>query len=447
VITFAALRNLVHWIAHIGVLPDDTDDVRLGKATLTLSVMFIIPLSTVWVGLYGAFGLWLSAAIPGAYQVLSVISLVVFARTKHFPSFCYVQLSLMCLLPVLLQWSLGGFVASSGIILWSFIAPLGALLCLDMRRAIPWFGVFLVALAFSGLIEPVLSRHAAELPSWLRIGFFTLNMAAVTTTTFLVVQYFVRGRDEAKAALDAKHRELLAEQDRSERLLLNVLPAPIAERLKSGETLIADHVPGVTVLFADIVGFTPLTERIEAGELVTILNDLFSAFDRLAHQHGLEKIKTIGDSYMLVGGLPEPRDDHASAVANMALDMLDVVSTRVEDVRHELTVRIGIATGPVVAGVIGQHKFSYDLWGDTVNMASRMASQGAPGKIQVTEAVFLCLRDGYEFIDLGPKAIKGKGSMDVFALVGRKDAALVTPGSLSVPRTREGHSQRTHAPQ
>jgi class 3 adenylate cyclase len=175
-------------------------------------------------------------------------------------------------------------------------------------------------------------------------------------------------------------RALQLEQERSERLLLNVLPAPIAARLKAGELVIADAFPDVTVLFADIVDFTRRSQRIGPAQVVAVLNELFSAFDELAQRHGLEKIKTIGDAYMVAGGLPNPQPDHAEAIAEMALAIRDEVARRTDPSGQPLQVRIGIDTGPVEAGVIGTSKFSYDLWGDTVNTASRMESHGVPGK-------------------------------------------------------------------
>jgi len=214
-------------------------------------------------------------------------------------------------------------------------------------------------------------------------------------------------------------RALQREEERSERLLLNVLPAPIAARLKQHDGVIADGFPDVTVLFADLVDFTRRSQASSPQQLVQVLDELFSAFGQLARRHGLEKIKTIGDAYMVAGGLPEPRPDHAKAVADMALAL------REESVRHRdpagrpLALRIGIDTGPVVAGVIGQDKFSYDLWGDTVNTASRMESQGVPGCIQVTARTYQRLRDGYRFERRGLVAVKGKGEMVTSFLVGR----------------------------
>jgi class 3 adenylate cyclase len=214
-------------------------------------------------------------------------------------------------------------------------------------------------------------------------------------------------------------RALQREEERSERLLLNVLPAPIAARLKQHEDVIADGFAEVTVLFADLVDFTRRSQRGSPQQVVQVLDELFSAFDQLTRRQGLEKIKTIGDAYMVAGGLPEPRPDHAQAVADLALAMQVEVARRTDPSGQPLQVRIGLDTGPVVAGVIGQYKFSYDLWGDTVNTASRMESSGVPGCIQVTERTYRRLRDGYRFEPRGPIQVKGKGEMITWFLVGR----------------------------
>jgi class 3 adenylate cyclase len=231
----------------------------------------------------------------------------------------------------------------------------------------------------------------------------------------LVLGEAVRSRQ----ALDREHRLLLAEQERSERLLLNVLPAPIAARLKAGEGVIADAFPEVTVLFADIVDFTQRSRQVSPAQVVAALNELFSAFDRLAQRHGLEKIKTIGDAYMVAGGLPQPRPDHAEVIAEMALGIREEVARRTDPSGQPLQVRIGIDTGPVEAGVIGTAKFSYDLWGDTVNTASRMESHGVPGCIQVTAGTYQRLQDGYRFQRRGPIPVRGMGEMVTYFLLGR----------------------------
>lgn len=218
--------------------------------------------------------------------------------------------------------------------------------------------------------------------------------------------------------LEEINDELRSEQEKSEALLLNVLPKPIAERLKRNEHTIADHFDEVTVLFADIVGFTLISQRISPENLVRFLNRIFSIFDTLAEKHGLEKIKTVGDEYMVVGGLPTPMKNHAHAVADMALDMQQLVEN---DLPSGIGIRIGIHSGPVVAGVIGKKKFAYDLWGDTVNTASRMESHSVPGSIQVSAEVQAMLAEAYRFESRGEIDIKGKGCMETYFLLGKID--------------------------
>ncbi|WP_017658530.1 adenylate/guanylate cyclase domain-containing protein [Baaleninema simplex] len=226
-----------------------------------------------------------------------------------------------------------------------------------------------------------------------------------------------RLHDQEKAYLE----QLRVEQEKSERLLLNILPQAIAERLKQNPRTIADSFADVSVLFADIVGFTKLWSRISPTQLVELLNEIFSGFDELAEKNGLEKIKTIGDAYMVVGGLPIPRADHAEAIAQMALDMQRQMAQFNQGDREPFSIRIGISTGPVVAGVIGTNKFIYDLWGDTVNTASRMESHGIANTIQVTEATYERLKDRFIFERRGVIEVKGKGKMTTYLLVDRKE--------------------------
>jgi adenylate cyclase len=217
-------------------------------------------------------------------------------------------------------------------------------------------------------------------------------------------------------------KELELEQAKSEKLLLNILPEAVARQLKQDQRTIAENFAEVTVLFADIVGFTELSVGVPPVDMVKLLNQIFSTFDYLAEQHGLEKIKTIGDSYMVVGGLPLERADHLEAIANMALDMQKAIAQFQTPQQTPFRMRIGINTGPVIAGVIGVKKFIYDLWGDTVNTASRMESHGVPGSIQVTQAVYDRLKYRYRFLERGSIYVKGKGQMvTYFLLEGRKE--------------------------
>jgi class 3 adenylate cyclase len=221
------------------------------------------------------------------------------------------------------------------------------------------------------------------------------------------------------ASLESLTRALDAERAKAEKLLRNILPPSVAARLKENET-IADSFAEVSVLFADIVGFTELSSRATPDELVKLLNGVFSSFDALAERHGLEKIKTIGDAYMIVAGLPEPRPDHAEALANMALDMQDALAQYNAAHGTTLAIRVGINTGPVVAGVIGTKKFIYDLWGDAVNIASRMESSGLAGRVQITDATRRCLDGKLAVEERGPISVKGKGEMRTWLLVPRR---------------------------
>lgn len=225
---------------------------------------------------------------------------------------------------------------------------------------------------------------------------------------------------ERTSQLQETNHQLALEQEKSDRLLLSILPEPIACQLKEGQNNIADGFADVTVLFADIVNFTPLATRVSPVDLVALLNRIFSVFDHLTEQHGVEKIKTIGDAYMVVGGIPTHRPDHAQAIADMALAMQAEIQRINCDLDEPLDIRIGINTGPVVAGVIGTKKFIYDLWGDAVNIASRMESSGLPGRIQVTETTYNHLKDEYQLEGRSQVEIKGKGIMQTYWLVGRK---------------------------
>jgi guanylate cyclase len=395
-------------LAGIGALPTDTPDEALRKEVLVLSASLITALAIVWVITYWALGLHVSATIPLCYQVVSVINISVFARTKRYRFFRLSELALSLLLPFILQLSLGGFVPSSGVILWSFTAPLGALLFYGRREALPWLIAFALTVGLAAALDPALANKTAQIPRSINILFFALNVLGVTGTGYVLLQYFVQERERYAEALEF-------ERQRSEQLLLNVLPQPIASRLKAGESLIADGISQVGVLFADIAGFTPMSETMTPEQVVRLLDEVFTAFDNLAERFHLEKIKTIGDAYMVASGLLEASEDHARDLADMALAMQEEIRAR----KAPLSLRIGIDVGPVVAGVIGRSKFSYDLWGDTVNTASRMESHGVIGEIQVTERARKALGDQFLFEDRGAIDVKGKGLMRAYLLKGR----------------------------
>ena len=412
----------VERFASLGCTPDDDPDLAVRKRTLTIAAAAVTVLAIGWTTTYLALDRPLAAAIPGTYQVISVIGLATMWRTKGFDRFRTIQLALMLVLPFMLQWVLGGFENASAVCLWALVAALGAVYFLDARQAVPWFVAFLVLVLVSGLLDPLLASRAVPLPNGVRTVFFVLNVGSVALVAFVLLQYFVRDRERARAASDG--------------LLRNILPDAIARRLKAleaadstastgtadGQRRIADEHTEVTVLFADIVDFTPFAERAGPDAVVDLLDRLFTAFDALADEHGLEKIKTIGDAYMVAGGLPTPRPDHAEAVARMALGMLEAAA-RLRGEGAEVHLRIGIESGPVIAGIIGRRKFSYDLWGDTVNMASRMESHGERGAVTLGPVVAARLAGSFRVVARPGVQVKGKGLVTPSQLLGPLDAA------------------------
>lgn len=240
----------------------------------------------------------------------------------------------------------------------------------------------------------------------------TLNISVAFVSMILTALYGVGTADRLEAQLEIEHLK-------SEALLNNILPEPISARLKNSEGTIADHCEGTSILFADVVNFTPLSANMTPTELVELLNAVFSDFDALTEKYELEKIKTIGDCYMVASGVPHPRADHAQVLTQMALDMQELVNGRSYN-GHKLAFRIGINSGPAVAGVIGRKKFAYDLWGDTVNTASRMESHGSGGHIQITRATYDLIKDDFMCEPQGTVNVKGKGIMDVWYITGTR---------------------------
>ncbi|MBK7584407.1 MAG: adenylate/guanylate cyclase domain-containing protein [Myxococcales bacterium] len=276
-----------------------------------------------------------------------------------------------------------------------------------LRQILAVLGVILVMYLAAGL-----SHLRAVDAGWLVEGVFLVSSATIITGV---------GTHFADQLREREYRAqwgLEREREAAEELLLNILPASIVERLKRDQSAIAEGFLEATVLFVDLVGFTPLSSKMAPGKLVEMLNDVFSKLDALTEKHGLEKIKTIGDAYMAVAGVPTPRKDHAVAVASMALELRNVATGFRTPTGEPVQVRIGINSGPVVAGVIGTKKFSYDLWGDTVNTAARMEAHAEPGTIQVTERTYERLRTQFHFELRGTIDVKGKGEMKTYVLVG-----------------------------
>jgi adenylate cyclase len=396
--------RLVGRVLAIGADPADSHDERTQKAFFVGIIVGVLPAGALWGAMYWALGEHVAALFPWGYTLVSIACIAVFSRTKDFAFLKTVELFLILVTPALLQVSLGGIVASSGVILWSFLSPLGAAV-FDRERAWKWFGAFVALIALSIPTAELVRPDEADMPNTAVVAFAALNIAAVTLVSFAVVVAFARQREVA--------------QSRVENLLLDILPEEIAQRLQFEEQTIADHFDEASVLFADVVDFTPLSSALDAREVVGLLDRLFGSFDELVDRYGVEKIKTIGDCYMVAAGVPRHRSDHAAALARLALEMRACAASCLPDGdERDLRLRIGISSGPVVAGVIGRRRFLYDLWGDTVNMASRMESHGVPDSIQITRSTRDLLGDDFVTEARGRVEVKGKGEVETWILVG-----------------------------
>jgi len=410
----ALVRFAQPWIdraARIGADPRDDDETRLRKALLVLICVLILPISAVWGGIYLALGAW-AGLVAWLYLAISVAAIAIFSRTRDVEWLLQVELLDILIAPTISMAFVGGFVASGAVGIWGLLAPLGALVFRGAASGVRWFAAFVALFLVSGLAGE-LAGSPAPFPAWFAPLMLALNVTVGGVVVFGLLAMFVRQREEALA-------ELRIEQGRAETLLLNILPRSIADRLKADTMTIADQFTEASILFADVVDFTPLSDRLQPAEVVGVLDELFTYFDSLADRYSVEKIKTIGDCYMVAAGVPTPRADHARVMALMAIDMREAMRSR-DAVGHlGLELRIGINSGPVVAGVIGRKRFLYDLWGDAVNMASRMESQGTPGRIQVTQATYELLCDEFVLEPRGTVPIKGKGDVETWYLIGRR---------------------------
>src|SRR5712691_8648957 len=399
------------------ISPSDSEDERLRKTLLLFTCGLMNVAAGVWLLIYWVMGLRLSTTIPLGYQIVSALTLLIYLKTKNFAFFRFTQISLLLFVPFVIQWSIGNFISSSGIVLLALLAPVGAMVFQGVKESIPWFVAYVVFTVVSGFFDYFLAEGTVTgVPMKIIPVFFVLNFGILSTIVYLLIRFFVQKKEMFQIELGEKNRLLQVEQDKSERLLLNILPQHIAQRLKQDEKTIADGLGDVTVMFADLVDFTKLAERMPPRKMLDLLNNVFSNFDSLTEKYRLEKIKTIGDAYMVAGGLSEERVDYVEAIANMALDIRDVIRQHPALSHQKLDIHIGIATGPVVAGVIGTKRFIYDLWGDTVNLASRITSGAIPGTIQVDETTYRRLNGRFFFEQPQILVLKGIGEVTVYQL-------------------------------
>ncbi|HET6381138.1 MAG TPA: adenylate/guanylate cyclase domain-containing protein [candidate division Zixibacteria bacterium] len=407
----------------VGTDTDDDADLSMRKSALVITLLGLIPATLSWAVVGGLIQQPLLAWGSAAFFVVLILSLGLLAERKAFVPVVRMLLFAGLAYVMLGHVSLGGMASGGGSLVWGVLAPVSAVLYFDTRAAMRWFaayaGMVIAAVVLDGWLSTFASVPWDTPPLWL----LTYNLLGPALIMLMLVR-FVDG-------------ERLAAQRETRALLVDMLPSSIAARLTRGERMIAESHPEVTVLIADVVNFTGFASSVTPDVLLLTLNQLFSIFDRLAKRHGLEKIKTSGDAYIAVAGAPVARPDHAQAAAAMAIEMHREVA-RMRGLRtRNLQLRIGLASGPIVAGVIGRHKYAYDIWGDTVNMASRMESGGVPGMIQMAGST-RSLLNGTFACDLRNLKVKGKGLMETYLLDPARVEADVRPRRKGGALSHEG---------
>ncbi len=415
-------RNLLSRLTDRVITPSDTEEQRLQKTLLIFACGLMGFAAMLWLAIYNAMGIKYSSTVPLIYLLVSATTLGIYLWNLNFDFFRFSQTCLYLFVPFIMQWSIGSYVTSSGVMLWALLAPIGVMMFQGPKESVPWFFAYLVMTAVSGFFDYFLAygtEKTTGMPLQTIALFFALNFAAMSTIVYMLVVYFVRQKDRLKASLDQQHSLLQIEQDRSERLLLNVLPGHIAERLKRDPSVIADGLADCTIMFADLTDFTRMSEDLPPREMVEMLNDVFSWIDGLAEKYHVEKIKTIGDAYMVAGGLLDHDGKYTEAMADMALDVRDKIGELKTRSGVQLGIHIGIGSGPVVAGVIGVKKFIYDLWGNSVNVASRLSSEATSGGILVDVLTYRRLRTLYEFEGPEPLTVKGLRQLTAYRLIAK----------------------------
>jgi len=381
---------------------------------------FIVRMAFVWtlgsipgLAIFAAVFFWFEEPVAGWVDVAMALSYVVawvfFVRTGSTRG-TYILLCVASLAgTAVVHMSLGGYANSGAILMWGIPMTTVAVLLLRRWEAVVVGGSVVALAIVFGFLEQTLQASRPAPDSTLPALLFPYNVVAVVVLVMPVIGLLV-GR-------------LSFERERAEGLLLNVLPAEVATELKETGATQTRGYSSISVLFADIVGFTPMSVEMDPSEMVDQLNEVFSQFDAMAARHGCEKIRTIGDAYMVAAGVPTPREDHAQAIASMALEMLEYSKTT------PLSFRLGINSGPAVAGVVGTSKFQYDIWGDTVNTASRMESHGEPNRIQITEATNHLIRHDFKTTLRGPLEVKGKGNVTTWYLDGVPEQGALNTGT------------------
>lgn len=396
-------------IPGVYLLPYDSKDEALKKILLVFSAATMAIIVIPWGVLYLVFNNPKAAFPPLGYSALSVLGLLHFAYTKKYEVFRVSQLALCLVLPFLVSLSLGGIHPSSAVIIWSFTSPMGAFLFSTRRQASIFFAATIALILITAVLEPFqpILSDIKPLPEYVVTIFYVLNLGTVLSLVFYFFSYAAKQRDEL-------FNKIEVEQEKSEGLLRNILPEDVIQELvATGRVKPARH-EDATVLFTDFAGFTQATSTMPADRMVAELNEIFAAFDEIAYAEGIEKIKTIGDSYMAAAGLSDNQPDHALRCTRVALRMLKFIEERNHTAAFKWKIRVGIHSGPVISGVVGKRKYAYDIWGDAVNIASRMESSGQPQRVNVSAYTYDQIRSVYDCTYRGKISAKGKGKIDMY---------------------------------
>lgn len=406
------LAKVFHLISRFAANPEDSEEWRI-KKIIAITASIIGVFSWLPYGLlYLVFNERSAALVCISAFVLHIFNLLRYSVIRNYDWLVYFFQVVFILAVTSIHLFLGGFAQSGMVLLYLFASPIYFVVAYKPRQGLLIFLMIAAIFISAAFLEPYYLRTSNNLPPNVITALLVINSLIVATYLILGVYYFVWQNE----ILTTK---VVVEQAKSESLLLNILPKEIVAVLKNENRIIADQFDSATILFADVVNFTPMSARMTPTELVELLNDVYSCFDMLVEKYQLEKIKTIGDCYMVAAGVPRRRPDHALVLTRLAIDIRDYVSQH-EFRGHTLSFRIGLNSGSVVAGVIGQKKFAYDLWGDAVNTASRMESHSAGGSIQVTETTYALIKEEFVCEPRGTIQVKGKGEMPVWFVIEKR---------------------------
>jgi class 3 adenylate cyclase len=378
----------------------DSDDQTFRKLLILMVSLSCCFCGVIWTTMYWLiFGFGIISSLPALFVLLVGTSIVIAHYLRKYEILIYAQLICITWIPTLIQWWIGSMGQSGLVIAWSFLGPLGALIFLSRRESLLWMIMFLAILIISAVIEPAFMGKPMQVSVSVRILFYIMNIGAALSLVFATAYWFVRTIQEEK-----KH---------SDDLLLNILPEEVAKELKQNGFSKPRHFENVSVLFTDFVEFTVISEKLTPTQLVKEIDHCFSEFDKIMERHGLEKIKTIGDAYLAVCGLPMEDFNHAINTVEAAKEIIAFIEKREIEGGH-FKIRIGINSGPVVAGIVGVRKYAYDIWGDTVNTAARMEQNSEHGKINISESTYSLVKNSYQCKFRGKIDAKNKGEINMY---------------------------------